>query len=92
MLSDRLVFLINLANTIGPEYDPEYVLKQFVDGLAKHDSLYHFDDSAHNILYRNTNNPLFSSAEAMICNQIRDYLYDEGYGAKIFDYTIEHYS
>lgn len=52
--------------------------KIYVDVLCKHNKLYHFDDSAENIIIGGTDDePAFSSEEARIVNLITEVLYSE---------------
>ncbi len=49
--------------------------KAYVDVLAKHRKLYHFDDSAKDIIHHKTGEPLFTKEEEEILDQITNALY-----------------
>lgn len=56
---------------------PDHTMREFVCGLYKHNSLYHFDDCADQIVCGFSNEKLFTTEEAKLCNEIVAYCYSE---------------
>ncbi len=52
--------------------------KAYVDVLAKHRKLYHFDDSAKDIIHHKTGEPLFTKEEEEILDQIKNNIKHRG--------------
>lgn len=63
---------------------------EFVNFLIANGKLYHFDSSAHDIVNIQSNVPIFSSDEAIMCDIIVAKLYKHGHISVMFDTALKH--